>query len=120
MSYAEYSNQMSYEEYQAMNDDANQTIIDAAWSLYCNLGCWMYRMVPVPPNGIHILIHCCALDVNHPTDDDNLRADMAKQLVQYKFGEKLESIRVTTEVVYTSHMIDRSSILKGIEAMLPA
>lgn len=41
MSYAEYSNQVPYEEYQAMNDDANQTIIDTAWQLYCNLGCWM-------------------------------------------------------------------------------
>lgn len=53
MTYSEYNDYMSYENYKQMDDEANSCIIDVVGKLY-NMGCWFSHMSLMPPNIVSV------------------------------------------------------------------
>lgn len=118
MSYSEYSNSISYDDYQKLEDETNERIMNVVYKLY-TLRCWIQGMHTVPPHGICFDIKCCVQDKDRISDDDKLRYEMSSQYLKDIFSKQV-SYYLFDNVEYVDYMIDKDSLIRGIKAMLEA
>lgn len=116
MSYSEYSNSISYDDYQKLENETNKRIMNVIYKLY-TLGCWIQGMHTVPPYGICFDIKCCVQDKEHISEDDKLRYKKGSQYLKDIFSKQL-SYYLFDNVEYVDYIIDRNDLSRGIKAML--
>lgn len=116
MSYSDYSEFMSYDDYQKLVNETNERIINVIYKLY-TLGCWIQGMHTVPPHGMCFDIKCCVRNKEQISEEDKLRYKMGSQYLKDIFSEQV-SYYLFDNVEYVDYMIDKDNLIRSIKAML--
>lgn len=108
----DYSKSISYDDYQKLDSETNEHIIDVVYKLY-TLGCWIQGLHIVPLCGICFDIKCCVQNKEQISLNDKLIYKMSSQYLKDIFFEQL-SYYLFDDVNY---MIYKDNLIRGIKAM---